>query len=98
MGRNADCHRPRRLTPTHFDRFGRTRTEPDHRPLWRNRCYLADEAAGNSANARGGQGAGKPRCARVLRITAGSSMAAINFRTPPQFGQCGISMSKTRWC
>ena len=40
--------------------------------------------------------ASQPRCVRILTITAGSSMAAMIFRVPPQFGQCSISMPKTR--
>jgi hypothetical protein len=29
-------------------------------------------------------------------ITGGSSIAAMIFKWPPQFGQCSMSMSKTR--
>jgi hypothetical protein len=34
---------------------------------------------------------------RILMITGGSSMAAMIFKAPPQFGQCSMSMSKTRF-
>ena len=54
------------------------------------------------AGERGGARVGRPRWARILTITGGSSMpvlslvegAAMLFKLPPQFGQC--SMSKTR--
>ena len=56
------------------------------------------------AGARGGARVGRPRWARILTITGGSSMAALRrgsgqamrFKLPPQFGQCSMSMSKTR--
>ena len=48
------------------------------------------------AGARGGARVGRPRCLRILTITGGSSMAAMIFKAPPQFGQCSMSMSKTR--
>ena len=62
---------------------------------------LFDQAAwvssGSRTGARGGARAGRPRCERILTITAGSSMAAMIFNSPPQFGQCSMSMSKTRF-
>ena len=56
------------------------------------------------AGARGGARVGRPRWLRILMITGGSSMAALRrgsgqamiFKAPPQFGQCSMSMSKTR--
>ncbi len=39
---------------------------------------------------------GKPRCARILTITAGSSMAALRVKGPPHCGQVVMSMAKTR--
>ena len=45
---------------------------------------------------RGGARVGRPRWLRILTITGGSSMAAMIFKLPPQFGQCSMSMSKTR--
>jgi len=48
------------------------------------------------AGERGGARAGRPRWLRILTITGGSSMAAMIFKLPPQFGQCSMSMSKTR--
>ena len=56
------------------------------------------------AGERGGARVGRPRWARILIITGGSSMAALRrgsgqamlFKLPPQFGQCSMSMSKTR--
>lgn len=38
------------------------------------------------AGARGGAGVDKPRWLRILTITGGSSMAAMIFKAPPQFG------------
>jgi hypothetical protein len=52
----------------------------------RNRC----------AGARGGAWVDKPRWLRILTITGGASIAAMIFKAPPQFGQCSMSMSKTR--
>jgi hypothetical protein len=49
------------------------------------------------AGARGGARVGRPRWLRILMITGGSSMAAMIFKAPPQFGQCSMSMSKTRF-
>jgi hypothetical protein len=43
-----------------------------------------------------GRGWADPDGARILTITGGSSMAAMTFKLPPQFGQCSMSMSKTR--
>jgi hypothetical protein len=48
------------------------------------------------AGARGGARVGRPRWLRILIITGGSSIAAMIFKAPPQFGQCSTSMSKTR--
>ena len=46
------------------------------------------------AGARGGARVGRPRWLRILIITGGSSIAAMIFKAPPQFGH--RSMSKTR--
>ena len=63
-----------------------------------NRCSLTAQAAWNRssrcAGARGGARVGRPRWARILTITGGSSMAAMIFKPAPQFGQCSMSMSK----
>jgi len=48
------------------------------------------------AGARGGARVGKPIWVRILTITGGSSMAAMIFNAPPQFGQFSMSISKTR--
>src|SRR5262250_2852170 len=40
------------------------------------------------AGARGGARVDKPRWLRILTITGGSSIAAMIFKAPPQFGQC----------
>ena len=39
------------------------------------------------AGERGGARVGRPRWVRILMITGGSSMAAMIFKLPPQFGQ-----------
>jgi predicted transcriptional regulator len=46
--------------------------------------------------ARGGAQVDRPRWLRILTITGGSSMAAMIFKALPQFGQCSMSISKTR--
>ena len=55
---------------------------------------LEFQAAWNRASVRagerGGARAGKPRCVRILTITARSSMAAIIFSAPPPAGQCSM--------
>src|ERR671919_1671063 len=48
------------------------------------------------AGERGGARVGRPRWVRILIITGGSSIAAMIFKAPPQFGHCSMSMSKTR--
>src|SRR5262245_53887633 len=48
------------------------------------------------ARERGGARVGRPRWLRILTITGGSSIAAMIFKAPPQFGQCSMLMSKTR--
>src|SRR5262249_11972652 len=50
------------------------------------------------AGARGGARVGRPRCLRILTITDGSSMAAMIFKAPPQFGQRLMSISRRRVC
>ncbi len=53
-----------------------------------------DQAVWERANARaeerGGVRVGKPRCARILTITVGSSMAAMSVKGPPHCGQCAM--------
>ena len=49
------------------------------------------------AGERGGARAGKPRCVRILTMTAGSSMAAMILNSPPHCGQCSRSISNTRF-
>ena len=65
-----------------------------------NRSCRKDQAAWKRASGRagerGGARAGKPRCVRMLTITAGSSMAAMIFMSPAHCGQCSRSRSKTR--
>ena len=48
------------------------------------------------AGERGGARVGKPKWVRILTITGGASIAAMIFKLPPQFGQCSMSISKTR--
>ena len=48
------------------------------------------------AGARGGARVGTPRWARILTMTAGSSMAAMSVKAPPHCGQVVMSMAKTR--
>jgi hypothetical protein len=56
-----------------------------------SRSGSGDQVAWNRASGRtgerGGARVGKPRWVRILAITAGSSMAAMSFKAPPQFGQ-----------
>ncbi len=56
--------------------------------VWKN--------ASMRAGARGGARVGKPRCVRILMMTAGSSMAARMVKGPPHWGQVVRSMAKTR--
>ncbi len=51
---------------------------------------------GERVPGRGGGRLGKPRCVRILAITAGSSMAARMVNGPPHCGQVVISMANTR--
>ena len=48
------------------------------------------------AGERGRARVGKPRWARLLTITAGSSMAAMSVKGLPQCGQAAMSISNTR--
>src|SRR4051794_31901024 len=58
------------------------------------------QAAWNRSTRRtadlGGARAGKCRWVRILVITAGSTIAAMIFKRPPQFAQCSKSISNTR--
>ena len=61
--------------------------------------FSAPQIVWNKSNRCAGSVAGRvgrPRWARILTITGESSMAAMTFKLPPQFGQCSMSMSKTR--
>ena len=91
---------PHRLWPTPFDRFARARAAPDCQRRCATALYLEDQAAWNSASNRAGAcdgaRAGKPRCVSILTITAGSSMAAMIFNSPPHCGQCSWSIPNTR--
>ena len=62
---------------------------------------MCDQAACNRstrrAAERGDARAGKCRWVTILVITAGSTIAAMIFRRPPQFGQCSTSISNTRF-
>ena len=51
--------------------------------------------ASRRAGARGGARLGKSRCVRILRITAGSSMAARMVNGPPHCEQAVMSIAKT---
>ncbi len=55
-------------------------------------CWNASRRAGVFGGAR----VGKPRCARILAITEGSSIAARMIKGPPHCGQVVMSMAKTR--
>ncbi len=52
--------------------------------------------ASRRAGVFGGARVGKPRCARILMITEGSSIAARMVKGPLPCGQRVISMAKTR--
>lgn len=39
---------------------------------------------------------GKPRCVRILAITAGSSTAVMSVKGPPHCGETAMSISHTR--
>ena len=61
---------------------------------------MCDQAAWNRSTRRagdlGGARAGKCRWVRIFVITAGSTIAAMICRRPPQRGQYSISISNTR--
>src|SRR5947208_16683568 len=59
-------------------------------------CSAYLDRSTRPAGAQGGARVGRPRWLRILIITGGSSIAAMIFKAPPQFGQCSTSMSKTR--
>jgi len=42
------------------------------------------------------QSACRPRCVRIFSITGCSRIAAMIFNSPPQFGQCALSISNIR--
>ena len=50
------------------------------------RCQIIWNRSILRAGARGGARVGRPRWLRILSITGGSSMAAMIFKAPPQFG------------
>ena len=94
-----------RSVPDHAARSNSERAAPSARVGNR---FSAPQIVWNKSNRcageRGGARVGRPRWARILTITGGSSMAALRrgsgqamiFKLPPQFGQCSMSMSKTR--
>ena len=86
-----------RSVPDHAARSNSERAAPSARVGNR---FSAPQIVWNRSNrcagARGGARVGRPRWLRILTITGGSSMAAMIFKLPPQFGQCSMSMSKTR--
>ena len=86
-----------RSVPDHAARSNSERAAPSARVGNR---FSAPQIVWNKSNRcageRGGARVGRPRWARILTITGGSSMAAMLFKLPPQFGQCSMSMSKTR--
>ena len=61
---------------------------------------MCDQAAWNRSSRRagdlGGARAGKCRWVRIWAITAGSTIAAMICKRPPQLGQYSISISNTR--
>src|SRR5262249_54365988 len=94
-----------RTVPDHAARSNSERAAPSARVGTR---FSAPQIVWNKSNRcageRGGARVGRRRWARILTITGGSSMAALRqvsrqamiFELPPQFGQCSMSMSKTR--
>ena len=94
-----------RSVPDHAARSNSERAAPSARV---GKRFSAPQIVWNKSNRcageRGGARVGRPRWARILTITGGSSMAALRrgsgqamiFKLPPQFGQCSMSMSKTR--
>ena len=82
-----------RSVPDHAARSNSERAAPSARVGNR---FSAPQIVWNKSNRcageRGGARVGRPRWARILTITGGSSMAAMLFKLPPQFGQCSMSM------
>src|SRR5215831_13933108 len=77
----------------------RTQSERRHKACVGQAVWVAQIVWNRStrrAGARGGARVDKPKWVRILTITGGSSIAAMIFKAPPQFGQCSTSMSKTR--
>ena len=85
-----------RSVPDHAARSNSERAAPSARV---GKRFSAPQIVWNKSNRcageRGGARVGRPRWLRILTITGGSSIAAMIFKLPPQFGQCR-SMSKTR--
>lgn len=50
-------------------------------------------SAWQRAGARGGARACNPKCVRIFSMTGCSRIAAMIFSSPPQFGQCSMSIS-----
>ena len=66
-------------------------------PEWAQLGSLRPLAAPGQGQAHGaGALACRPRCARIFWITGCLRIAALIFSSPPQFGQCSTSISKTR--
>src|SRR5262249_40933883 len=86
--------------------LGRSQSEPRRRLALASGFALFRLSGINRIDAPGSAAgrAGRPRWARILTITGGSSMAALRqvsrqamiFKLPPPFGHCSMSMSKTR--
>src|SRR5215470_15995044 len=72
------------------------RTQSERRVGNRFGSQVVWNRSNRCAGARGGARVGRPRWVRILTITGGSSIAAMIFKAGPQFGQCSMSMSKTR--
>ena len=94
---SPNCLRPIHVLFTPLALIHAHQAERVHQP-WPKPLRVKDQAAWNRSTHRagehGGARSGRPRCVRILTTTAGSSMAEMIFRRPPQFGQCSIS--KTR--
>lgn len=62
-------------------------------------CARPDQAAcgiGSRAGACDRARAGSPRCLRMRSMTGGSMVTAMILSSPPQVGQCSMSISTTR--
>src|SRR5262245_30897650 len=102
-----------RSVPDHAARSNSERAAPSARVGNRfSASQIVWSKSNRCAGERGGARVGRPRWARILTMTGGSSMPVLSlvegaalrqvsrqamiFKLPPQFGQCSMSMSKTR--